>query len=128
MTEIKERKTEMSTVEFVQNALREHVAPPSVGSVKARIFYASRKLRWGYSRTKDCWYAAPTVSIRGDELSKIEETTGLRYGRQEVREIGELIHRADALLDGPEADFYRPFVAAFKSFVGTLNRTGTEGD
>ena len=118
----------MSSVEFVQMALRERVAPPSVGSVKARINHAARRLGWSASRTQDAWYADPRISIKADELRAIEETTGLRYGRQELQEIDAYIARADALLDGPEADFYRPFVAAFRAFHRALARPGTEGE
>ena len=116
----------MSSVEFVQDALRERVAPPSIGSVKARIRHASRRLGRSPSRTKDAWYADPRISISADELRVIEETTGLRYGRQELNEIDSYIARADALMDGPDADFYRPFVAAFRAFHRALVRPGTE--
>ena len=43
--ETRAEKREMSTVEFVQYALRDKVAPPSIGSVKARQRYAQRVLR-----------------------------------------------------------------------------------
>lgn len=116
----------MSSVEFVQDALRNNVAPPSIGSVKARIRHAARKLRWTLNRTKDAWYADPRISISADEVRVVEETTGLRYGRQELHEIDAYIARADALLAGPDADFYRPFVAAFRAFHRALARPGTE--
>jgi len=96
-----------------------------MGNVKARIRHASRALGWSHSRTKDAWYADPRISISAKELRDIEEASGLRYGRQELKEIDRLIARADALLDGHDPDFHRPFVAAIRAFFGALDRTGT---
>lgn len=118
-------KSEMSSVEFVSYALRERVAPPSLGSVKARLRYASRALGWTASRTKDAWYADPRISISADELRAIEDKTGLRYGREELRSVEQLISQADAFLDGAEADFYRPFFAALRAVARLTDRTGT---
>lgn len=119
--------SEMSSVEFVSYAMRERVAPPSLGSVKARIRYASRALGWTSSRTKDAWYADPRISISADELRTVEDKTGLRYGREELRTVNDLIARADALLEGQDADFYSAFVAAFRDAVRVVARAGTEG-
>jgi hypothetical protein len=121
-------KSEMSSVEFVSYALRERVAPPSLGSVKARIRHASRALQWSATRTKDAWYADPRISISADELRTVEDKTGLRYAREELRTNDQLIARAEALLDGPEADFYRPFVAAFRAMASVFDRTGASRD
>lgn len=115
-------KSEMSSVEFVSYALRERVAPPSLGSVKARIRHASRALQWSATRTKDAWYADPRISISADELRAVEDKTGLRYGREELRTVEELISRADALLEGQDSDFYGAFVAAFRHAVRALAR------
>lgn len=123
MSENRSEKSEMSSVEFVQSALRERVAPPSLGSVKARLRHASRQLGWTANRTKDAWYADPRISISADELRAIEDRTGLRYGREEIRTNDELIDRATAFLDGPEADFYRPFVTAFRAMARAFDRT-----
>lgn len=62
MSEKSSEKSEMSSVEFVSDALRRRVAPPSVGAVKARIRHAARELGWTYSRTKDAWYADPRIA------------------------------------------------------------------
>lgn len=114
MSEFQSEKSEMSSVEFVSFALRERVAPPSLGSVKARIRHASRLLEWSASRTKDAWYADPRISISADELRAIEDKTGLRYGREELRTAQDIIARADALLEGQDADFYSAFVTALR--------------
>ena len=127
MSEKQVEKSEMSSVEFAQYALRNHVAPPSLGSVKVRLRQAARRLGWTANRVKDAWYADPRISIGADEIKKLEEITGLRYGREELRSINELINRADALLDGPEADFFRPFVDAVRAMARLAHRAGTEG-
>lgn len=130
MSENQSEKSEMSSVEFAQYALKTRVAPPSIGSVKARLRTARRVMArrgWTDNRTKDFWYADPRISASADEIRDIEEITGLQYGKQEVRELSHLISRADALLDGPEADFYRPFVDAFRAMARAFDRPGTEG-
>lgn len=121
MSENRLEKSEMSSVEFSSIALKRYVAPKGSGqNVKDRIRVAARKLGWSFSRTKDVWYADPRVSISAEELRVIEETAGVKYGRAQVRSIDELIAKADALLDGPNADYHRPFVDAFRAFIGAL--------
>lgn len=127
MPETSSEKSEMSSVEFVQSALRERVAPPSLGSIKARIRYASRALGWTANRTKDAWYADPRISISADELREIERKTGLRYAQEELRTNDDIIARAEALMVGHEADFYSAFIAALRSLARPNHRTGTEG-
>lgn len=126
MSEYRVEKSEMSSVEFVQFALRERVAPPSLGSVKARVRHASRSLGWSANRTKDAWYADPRISISADEIRDIEDRTGLRYGRTELRTNDDLIARAEALMAGNEADFYSAFLAALRALARPHNRAGTE--
>lgn len=118
----------MSSVEFVSDALRRSNAPPTLGNVKARIRHASRSLGWKHSRTKDAWYADPRIAFRHEEIRRVEEIAGVRYGRQELKEIDRLISRADALLEGADEDFHRPFVAALRAFFGALDRPGTGGE
>ncbi len=120
--------SEMSSVEFVQSALRERVAPPSFGSTKARIRHASRSLGWSANRTKDAWYADPRISISADELRQIERNTGLRYAQEELRTNEDLINKASALLVGHEADFYSAFFTALRSLARPDNRPGTSGE
>jgi hypothetical protein len=127
-SEIRAELTEMSSVEFVSYALRERVAPPSLGSVKARLRYASRALGWTASRTKDAWYADPRISISADELRAVENKTGLHYGREELRTNDDLIARAEALMAGHEADFYSAFLAALRSVAGAAHRSRTSRD
>ena len=117
----------MSSVEFTQYALRNHIAPPSVGSVKARIRYAVRCLGWSANRVKDAWYADPRISMSADEIRDIEQATGLRYGRQELKEIDTLIARSTALLHGQDEDFTGAFAAALRAFYRAIHRPGTEG-
>ncbi len=119
----------MSSVEsFAQDALRNHIAPPSIGSVKARLRHASRRMKWKQSRVRDAWYAdSSRISISGEELSQIEETTGLRYARKELRTNDELIAKAASLLEGVDPDFHGPFVAGLVAFARALASARTEG-
>lgn len=130
MSEKPLEKSEMSSVEFSQYALRERVAPPSLGSAGRRLQHATRVMsrrNWSANRVRDCWYADPRISPNADEIRDLEELTGLRYGRQELKEIDAYIARAEALLVGQDEDFGRPFIAAMRAFFGALDRTGTEG-
>jgi hypothetical protein len=88
----------MSTVEFCQRAARDRIAPPSIGSVKIRIDYFARKMKLTQTRARDIWYANPRVSIGAEELRAIEEKAGVRYGREEARELDQEIARATELL------------------------------
>lgn len=125
MAQKSSEKSEMSELAWAQDALHNHIAPQ--GSKKERIRAAARRLGWGHSRTRDVWYADPRVAIRPRELRRIEEVSGLGNTREEITEIDQLLERANALLDGPEAHIHRPMVAALRAFVGALDRTGTEG-
>jgi len=117
-------KTEMSTLVFAQDVLKNDIAPlGSAQNVKDRIRLAARRLGWSFTRTKDVWYADPRVSIDGEELRAIEQVSGVSYGRSEARSVDDLIARAEALLEGKDADFHRPFVAALRAFVGAIYRT-----
>jgi hypothetical protein len=112
-------KSEMSsTVEFCQYALRERIAPPSVGSVKSRILYAARKTGWGYNRTRDIWYADARVSIKAEQLIHLEALSGLEFARQELRKNEQAIDRATALLGGEDTHLVRAMVTALFSALG----------
>ncbi|MCY1227193.1 hypothetical protein D9M72_394550 [compost metagenome] len=118
-------KRKMSVAVFCQGALRDEIAPRSLGSVQTRIAIAARELRWSYTRTKDVWYADPKISIRGDELSRIEAVSGLLFqARQEVRKNDDAIARAEALLGSQDPHLIGEIVAALLKMVGVQNRTG----
>ena len=118
-------KSKMSELAFVSCQMREVIAPK--GSVKERIRTAARRLQWSHTRTMSLWYADPRASVKPSELREVEQLSGIRYAQDELRTVDEMLARADALLDGPEADFHRPFVAAFRAFVSALDRPGTPG-
>ncbi len=123
MSEKSSEKSEMSTIAFCQHALRREIAPPSVGSVQTRIATAARSLGWSYTRTRDAWYADPRISIRPEELFRVEAVSGLIYqARQEVRKNDDAIARATALLGGEDAHLVRSIVAAVRSALGIRNR------
>jgi hypothetical protein len=130
MSEKQLGKSEMVSVEsFASNTLKDYVAPKGSGvNVSDRIRLAARFLGWTYTRTKDVWYADPRVSVSGRELRKIEEVSGITYGRAEARSVEQLIAKADSLLMGSDEDFHGPFVAAIRAFFGAVDRSGTRGD
>ena len=123
MSEKASEKSEMSTVEFCQRALKEEIAPPSIGSMQARIREAARKLGWSYTRTKDAWYADPRISIKPEELFRVEAVSGLTYdAREEMRTNDRAIERATALLGGEDARLVRTLVAAVREALSLRNR------
>lgn len=121
MSEKASEKSEMSTVEFCQKALRQEIAPPHFGNVSARIRKASRDLGWSYTRTRDAWYADPRISIKPAELFRVEAVSGLVYAREELRKNDTAIQTANALLDGQDTRLVRTLVAAFREAFGLRN-------
>jgi hypothetical protein len=108
--------------------LRERIAPPgSAPSKGERIREAARILGWKFSRVFAVWYGDERVSLKPRELRQIEELTGIRYGKQEIADTDALIERATAFLERPSASVHRSFFAALRTFVGSLDRTGTGG-
>lgn len=126
MSDIRTEKSKMSSVEFAQYALRNHIAPPATGSVKTRLRIAARRLGWTANRTRDAWYADARISISADEIRELEEKTGLRYGREELRTNQDLIDTATSLMAGVDPDFHGPFIAAIRALAGALAGSRTE--
>jgi hypothetical protein len=121
-------KSEMSTVEFFcQKTLRTEIAPPSIGNVQARIRSSARDLGWSYTRTKDAWYADPRISIKPEELFRVEAISGLTYAREEMRKNDNAIERADALLGGKNSHLLGEIVAAIVERLGLSHRAGNQG-
>jgi hypothetical protein len=118
-----------TTAEFAQFAMQERVAPRTIGPVKVRLPLAQSILGrrgWTANRVRDLWYRDPRASAPSwEEITDLEQITGLEYARQELRTNDQLIAQADALLEGVHEDFHRPFVAAFRAFFGALDRSGT---
>jgi hypothetical protein len=122
MSEKPSEKSEMSTVDFCQRALRDEIAPRSIGDVQTRIRKAARDLGWSYTRTKDTWYGDPRISIKPEELFRVEAVSGLAYAREELRKNDRAIERATALLGGEDAHLIRTMVAAVFSAIGLHHR------
>lgn len=117
----------MSEVAFASHAMRTRISPAgSAQFVETRIRNAATALRWKFSRARDVWYADERVSLKPRELRDIEHVAGVKYGREETRDIEALIGRADALLMGTDPDFARPFVAALRALVGAAHSSRTE--
>lgn len=127
MYEKPSQRSEMSEVVWAQDILRRRIAPQ--GRAQQRIRNAAVKLGWGYSRTKNIWYADERVRMHGHELRRITELTGLIYeGRKERAELDRLIDRADLLVMGQDPDFYRAFADALRQMASAMDRPGTGGD
>jgi hypothetical protein len=120
-----------TTAEFAQFAMQERVAPRTIGLVKVRLPLAQSILGrrgWTANRVRDLWYRDPRASAPSwEEITDLEQITGLEYARQELRTNDQLIAQADALLEGVHEDFHRPFVAAFRAFFGALHSPGAGG-
>lgn len=129
MPEKTSEKSKMSTVEFFcQQALQKTIAPRSIGGVQSRIRKAAQDLGWTYTRTKDAWYRDPRISIKPEELFRVEAVSGLEYARREVRTNDEIIARAEALLHGSDPDFNGSFVTALRAFAGVFYRSRASGE
>lgn len=123
MSEKSSENSEMSEVAFASEQLKTRIAPPSMSShVGERIRAAARFLGWSQSRTKDVWYADERVSLKPRELRKIEEITGVRYGREELAELDALIARADTILASRGPHSGSPVIAALRALVGSADR------
>jgi hypothetical protein len=69
--------------------------------------------------------AGPTTASRSRRASSSNRgANGAALWTPEIKEIDEYIARADALLAGPDADFYRPFVDVIRAFHRALARPG----
>lgn len=127
MTEKPLENSEMSDLAWTQHALRNHVAPVgSAQSVETRIRLAARRLGWKFSRASMVWYGDERVAIKPRELRRVEEVTGLEYGRTELRAVEDLIGQADALLLGGDPAFHSAFVAGMRAFAGAFYRARAE--
>jgi hypothetical protein len=127
MSKFEPEKSEMSELVCASKMMRERIAPPgSADSKGERIMLASRLLRWKLSRAASVWYADERVSLKPRELRKVEEISGVKYAREELRTNDDLIANAEALLAGHEADFYSAFIAALRAVARSRNSSGAE--
>jgi hypothetical protein len=113
----------MSELAWAAERLQVDIAP--VGSaqyVETRIRLAATALKWSFSRARTVWYADERASIKPKELRRIEEVTGIEYGRQELRSVEQLIANADALTMGTDPDFASAFATALRAFAGAFHR------
>jgi hypothetical protein len=68
---------------------------------------------WSARRVRAVYNAEPGVSLRADEQADIDQL--IRAARHEHRELAQLAASLQALLFGPEADYYRPQVDAIRA-------------
>lgn len=118
----------MSELTFASGVMRRYIAPPGAAPSKGeRILAAALVLRWKPSRTRDVWYADSRVSLKPKELRRIEQVSGITYGREELASVDALIARADALLVDRGADRGGAVVSAFRALVRALDSAGAGG-
>jgi hypothetical protein len=125
----------MPVAEFAQHAMQSNIAPRSMGPVgKVRLPHAQRVLGrrgWTANRVRDLWYQDRRAAEPSwQEITDLEQLTGLEYARQELRSVDQLIANADALTMGTDPDFAGAFATALRAFVGALDRTraGRDGN
>lgn len=107
---------------------------------KARKQMLRRLLDITERRIKSLWEGEDTAVPRGTETARIEALIGHKIGaaaeleeaRHEHRDLAELAASLQALLFGPEADFYRPQVDAIRAALvpawgGAGTRSGDAG-
>jgi hypothetical protein len=107
---------------------------------KARKAALRRALDVTARRIKSLWEGEETAVPRGTETARIEKLIGHKIGaaaeleeaRHEHRDLAQLAASLQALLFGPEADFYRPQVDAIRAALvpaggGTGSGSGDAG-
>lgn len=79
---------------------------------KGRMAKLAKALGFGHRRVRALYQNEEGVSVRADEMAVIE---ALAEARHEYRDLAQLAASLQALLFGPEADFYRPQVDAIRA-------------
>jgi hypothetical protein len=81
---------------------------------KGRLRELSKRLtNWTDRRVRAVYNSERGVSLRADEAADIEAL--IEEARHEYRDLAQLAASLQALLYGPEADFYRPQVDAIRA-------------
>lgn len=98
----------------VQTMMRDYAAIewPELNH-KGRMAQLARTLGFGHRRTRALYQNEWGVRVRADEMAALEQLT--REARHEYRDLAQLAASLQALLYGPEADFYRPQVDAIRA-------------
>lgn len=127
---MREKTSEKSETleQFAQRVMQTVIAPfGSAASKGERLRAAARALEWSASRARDVWYGDERVSLKAHELKKIEEVSGVTYGRNEVDDLDDIIARADALLVGADQNFRSTLAGAIREALGALAGARTAG-
>jgi len=82
---------------------------------KGRIARLAGHLRMGHRRVRALYQNEFGVRVRADEMAAIEALRHIEEAKNEHRELAQLAASLQALLFGPEADFYRPQVDAIRA-------------
>ena len=84
-------------------------------SHKARILKLSRKLDWGFRRTRAIYNGEP-VSLRADEFADVQQ---LIEAQDEFQDLQARIARLEALLLGQDEAFHSHSVAAYRQGISS---------
>lgn len=115
-SEKSERFDPMGALREASVLIRQAAEPRPIGdSVKAAIGRAARRLGFGFSRTKDIWYANAR-RIHAEEMDRLRSNVRRldqeRRGRADAKvAIGRLVALRSALA-AADADFHRETLAA----------------
>lgn len=80
---------------------------------KGRMAKLAKALGFGHRRVRAIYQNEDGISVRADEMAAIEALR--EEARHEYRDLAQLAASLQALLFGPEADFYRPQVDAIRA-------------
>ena len=121
MLEKPSRNLDMTAIVEASILIRQVAEPRPVGdSVKAAIVRASRRLGFGFSRTKTIWYGE-AFRINAEEMDALRRATARRK-REEVAHaeavvaIDRLVALREALAS-TDPDFNRPLIAALDDAI-----------
>jgi hypothetical protein len=94
---------------------------------KGRLGKLFRALpHWSNRRVRAIYNGEQGVCLRADERAELDALT--QEARHEYRDLAQLAASLEALLFGPEADFYRPQVDAIRAaLVSTGGRSAQSG-
>lgn len=114
-----EGSEDMSDVTWASKVLREH-APE--GKWQVKVSALARRLKWGFSRTKDVYFADGKIVLRSHEHRAVRRLAGLEDARDELTENERLIARARSILDSNGTGGDRASAAALRAFLGSFDR------
>jgi hypothetical protein len=124
MLEKPSKDLDMSAIVEASILIRQVAEPRPVGdSVKAAIVRASRRLGFGFSRTKTIWYGE-AFRINAEEMDVLRKAAKRRHVEQIARaEASVVLDRMVALraaMATADADFHKPLLDALDESIRAM--------